>query len=203
MVYRRTCGIGTCQLELNQYTAFMQMIRIIVCLCVFSLLPSCLFGPNALTGVMSYRNHKVYLKKNVYYTIGQLPDSWMRMKSDNKSIGFYNDSSQSAIATDAFCGQKVRNIRLKHMSGGIISGLENRRILFESSILLDGRKGLRQMVKGELDGEIIYLDIVMVRKHGCIFDFYAIMPKEQDCVVINSFETFFNGFRFNTNYQFD
>ena len=61
---------------------------------------------------------------------------------------------------------------------------------------LSGRGALRQTVEGSLDGVPVVLDLVVVRKDGCVFDFYSVSPPGADPRVATDFEAFFGEFSY-------
>ena len=159
--------------------------------------PSCLFKKTELTGVMSYREGKVYIKKHRFYRVGALPEGWRGMETRARAISFYNPQFRSSITTDAFCGPKVENSAMSALGGDMISALEKRTVSSEEEITLDGRKAMRRFFTGYLDGAEIAIDYVVLRKDGCLFDFYAVMPGgKKSKEVSEAFEGFFQGFEF-------
>lgn len=159
---------------------------------------SCLFKQTELVGVMSYRNGKVFLKKDNFYSVGKLPSGWHRMKTRAKAISFYNPGLRSSITTDAFCGAKVENSALGALGGDMISALDQRKVTSEQDIQLDGRQATRRFVTGTLDGVDVLVDYVVVRKDGCIFDFYAVISDVAEKDEVSAvFEDFYKGFEYN------
>lgn len=157
----------------------------------------CLFGPSKFKGVMSYRNGRVYLKKDSFYRVGDLPDGWRLMKTRVRTVSFYNGELGASISTDAFCGSSVEGRRIDSLSGELISALEKREVLGEKEFELDGRGAVRQLVRGEMDGMPVLLDLVVVRKNGCVFDFYSITPgASADSKLGMAFDAFFKSFHY-------
>ena len=156
----------------------------------------CAFGPTRFKGVMSYRSGRVYLKHDRYYRVGKLPRGWRRMKTKARAISFYNRDLKSSISTDAFCGASVGDRPLDSLGGEVISALDERKVVEEVPFTLDGRGALRQRAEGNLDGVSVVLDLVVIKKSGCVFDMYAIMPPEFVDEVAEPFETFFRAFHY-------
>lgn len=176
------------------------MIRgILVTLALFFVLtqPSCLFKKTELTGVMSYRDGKVYLKKNNYYRVGKLPAGWKWMETRARAASFYNPQLRSSISTNAFCGPKVENSAMSALGGDMISALEQRKVISEKEIDLGDRKAMRRFFTGTLDGSSVAVDYVVLRKDGCLFDFYAVTPGDKKSEEVSAiFEDFYQGFEF-------
>lgn len=156
----------------------------------------CLFGPSNYKGVIGYRHGQVFLRHDRIYRVGELPAGWERMSTRARTISFYNAAYRSSISTDALCGQGVSNRRLDVLGGEIASALENRTLVSEVPFDLDGRGALRQRVTGTEDGVPVVLDLVVVRKNGCVFDFYAVMSPDAELGVVQDFEPFFQAFHY-------
>ena len=156
----------------------------------------CFFKPQPPRGVMSYRHGKVFLHKDDYYTVAELPDGWSRMHTRARTISFYNEGLRSSISTDAICDRTQVNRTLSSLAGEVGSALENRTVVREEEFMLDGRGALRRHYEGKLDGVPTAVDLVVVRKDPCVFDFYLVAPKGTDDTARADFETFFGAFHY-------
>jgi hypothetical protein len=156
----------------------------------------CAFGPSKNKGVMSYRHGRVYLKKDDFYRVGILPSDWGRLGVRVRTISFYNAELRSSISTDAFCGGQVESKGIEVLEGDMLSGLENRRTMKDEKFTLDGRGAVREVMSGTIDGVESVVDIVVVRKSGCVFDFYLVTPGDATEAATSAFESFFNGFHY-------
>lgn len=157
----------------------------------------CVFGPAKFKGVIGYRpDGRVFLPDRTFYKVGVLPPNWMPMKTRARTISFYNPEYKSSISTDAFCGRSVGSQRIGSLGGEMVSALEGRTKISETKLELDGRGGVRQKVRGSLDGVDVLLDLVVVRKDECVFDFYAVTPPNPGEAVVSDFESFFSAFHY-------
>ncbi len=158
---------------------------------------SCIFKSPKHRGVMSYRHGKVFLQYGGYYRVGELPGGWRRLDSDARAITWYNENYKASISTDAFCGKSFSDRPLDTLGGELASALSNdRKTTSAKDMTLDGRGALRLAVAGTLDGVAVNMDIVVVKKDGCNFDFYAVMPPDAPYDVTSDFEEFFKGFHY-------
>ena len=165
-------------------------------LVAFSCASGCVFGPGTHKGVVGYRNGRVFVRHDKAYRVGLLPEGWERMKSSGRTVSFYNPNYRSSISTDAFCGRGASDRKLDALGGEIASALEKRTLVSERPMELSGRGALRQTVEGSLDGVPVVLDLVVVRKDGCVFDFYSVSPPGADPRVAADFEAFFGEFSY-------
>ena len=145
---------------------------------------------------MSYRDGRVYLQNRQYYKVGILPAGWRWMESNARAISFHNESYRSSINTDAFCGKSYVDRPLDTLAGELATALSDRTTVSTQEMTLDGRGALRIFVKGKMDGVPLNMDIVVVKKGACNFDFVAVMPPDAPSDVTRDFETFFTGFHY-------
>jgi len=163
----------------------------------------CLFKKQPFRGVTSYRDGRVYLKpgryyneRPPYYRVGILPDGWSRLKTDARTITWYNAACECSISTDAYCGLSVEDRSLASLGGDLITAISDRRFSEERELTLDGRAAIRQLVEGSYNGVPTKVDLVVVRKGGCVFDFYLVSSREPAPEAIVDFESFFGGFEY-------
>ncbi|MFA4874536.1 MAG: hypothetical protein WC690_04270 [bacterium] len=161
-----------------------------------SALSGCIFKAQPFKGVISYRQGKVYIRHDKYYTVGVLADDWRALKTRARTISFYNEGLKASISTDAYCGKSVTDRTLDSLSGDIITALEKRQVTNEKNFTLNERGALRQHITGSVDGVPTDVDLVIVRKNYCVFDFYSVAPAGGNPDVKEAFETFFNGFHY-------
>ncbi len=182
----------------------MRGISIIVAVLMLAAVVSsgCAFKRQPFKGVVSYDDGKVYLtpdryyEKGMYYRVGILPDGWKRMATQARTISFYNEDYRSSISTDAYCGRSVRDRSIASLTGDIVTALEDRKFSEEEEFMLDGRGAIRQQVEGKVDGVPTVVDLVTLRKDGCVFDFYLVSPKDVPLDATKDFEGFFGAFHY-------
>jgi hypothetical protein len=169
-------------------------------------LPGCFFKKQPSNGVMSYRHGQVYLQsyrsgkgslqRGDVYSVGILPEGWKRLATRVRTISFYNKEYRSSISTDAICDRQTSNRALTSLAGDLVSALEGRTRVGEEEFMLDGRGALRQHVEGKIDGVPTAVDIVVVRKGECVFDFYLVAPLTEQASATGDFEQFFGAFHY-------
>ncbi|MDD2731272.1 MAG: hypothetical protein PHW33_04085 [Candidatus Portnoybacteria bacterium] len=170
-------------------------------LAAVALAAGCLFKSQPFKGVVSYNAGKVYLKPGRYYSetppyyrVGELSLEWERLSTKARTISWYNQSYRSSISTDAYCGRSVQGRSLASLGGDLITALDNRKFAQEREFTLAGRSALRQAVQGTVDGVPTQVDLVVVRKDGCVFDFYLVSQGAPEAEALEDFEAFFGGF---------
>ncbi|MGH7831135.1 MAG: hypothetical protein ACREP8_13275 [Candidatus Binatia bacterium] len=154
------------------------------------------FGGVKRTGkVIGYEPGRVLTKKG-YYQVGILPEGWRRINLEQALVAFRNEALQSTIATDSFCDQAYDDSSLPILTRHLFAGLQKIEVLQEQSFTLSDRGALRTMMKATLDGVPVMLEIVVVKKNWCLFDFYLVSPPERFAGATADFETFYRGFSY-------
>ncbi len=152
--------------------------------CLLAAVPACLTG-GRLSG-------DTYRDGAVAYRIGRLPPDWGRVKLADGQIAFHHVAG-GAIHANATC-QPREDVSLDVLTNHLLFGIEDRREESRVRLELDGRTALRTRLDGTLDGVPISLDLVVVKKDGCVYDLGlaaapAVFPQRQP-----DFERFFRGF---------
>ncbi len=154
------------------------------------------FGGVKKTGkVTGYREGQVLTKKG-YYQVGELSSDWQRINLEKAMIAFYNPQLKSTISTDSFCDQAYNDSSLKSLTQQLFPGLQNLKVIEEKQFQLDGRGALQTLVDAELDGLPVMVNIVVLKKDWCLFDFYLVSEKSSFARAMSDFEKFYQNFSY-------
>lgn len=159
------------------------------------LLSACFHGRQS-TSVIGYRHQMVFLKKNLYYNVGQLTSDWKRLNVRAKTVAFHNNKLGATISTDAFCGGSFEDLPLRTLTGQLFAGTGSRKVIKEEELTLDGRGALRTVSTGTTDGVNLKFDSVVLKKDNCTIDFIYISPPENFSAGVSDFENFYKGFQY-------
>jgi hypothetical protein len=160
-------------------------------------LVGCIGGGVKKTGkVVGYRDGEVLTKKGSY-RVGELPPAWKRVKLGKALVAFRNREFQSTISTDSFCDQAYDDSSLKMLTRHLFAGLQDTQVVREDAFSLDGRGALRSVVQAKLDGLPVTLDLVVVKKDWCLFDFHLVSAPERYSQAVSDFEKFYQGFSYS------
>ena len=186
--------------NLIQYSDFIMKKLLGVLLIVYSMFSvSCLFGPSIKKAV-SYKQGNVFLSDRQRYQVGELPNPpWKKMRVRAYSIAFHNKEYGSTIATDAFCGPAFEDLPLPMLTSHLLSGVEDYDVDSQNEFVLDDRGALRTVATGTVDGIPFTFDIVVIKKDKCIIDFMCVAPQGNHPMVKVDFETFYQGFRYQSS----
>jgi len=163
---------------------------------VIALLFSGCFSSRQALSVIGYRHSHVYIKKNFFYKVGELSDSWKYLSTRAKAIVFHNQSLAASISTDAFCGSAFEDAPLHVLTSQIIAGQNEPQVTKTEEFMLDGRGARRTILNAKTDGVPLKLDVVVIKKNNCTIDFVYVAPPENYAAGVADFEGFFGGFKF-------
>ncbi|MDO8527957.1 MAG: hypothetical protein Q7T03_09755 [Deltaproteobacteria bacterium] len=143
---------------------------------------------------MAYKNQTVYLDRYHYFKVGPLPDTWKLKMGKNPGIIFVQPKNGSRIATEAMCGGSFEDMPLVLSTAEILIGMKDLRTLKSESWKLNERSALYTKANASLDGVPIQINIVVLKKNECEFDFYSIARPSHADQVTSDFLTFVKGF---------
>lgn len=163
---------------------------------VLVFLSGCITLPRSFHA-LRYQDQKVYMDQHHYYHVGPLSADWKKQSDKNPGIIFKNRKNRSTIATEALCGGAFEDLSLEVLTRHLFVGLEGVTTLKEEKWSLSGRKGLYTQAEASLDGVPVLLNIFVIKKNQCHFDFLSVAPLAARDEVAADFISFVKGF----NYQ--
>jgi hypothetical protein len=136
----------------------------------------------------------VFREGDLRYRIGDLPTQWKRVQIEDADLTFRH-SDGGAILVNALCGQDhIDDVPLDVLVNQALFGVEDRQEKSRTPFTLDGRAALRAHIIGTVDGVAVELDLVVMKKDNCTFDFQLIAGKDEFLARRPDFEGLFSGF---------
>lgn len=133
-------------------------------------------------------------KPDVRYRIGELPKGWHRVFLEDNDLAFAEDGDTGrAIAANATC-EGHDDPPLPVLTRHLLMGFTEREEQGQALLALDGREALRSHFTAKLDGVPVDLDLVVLKKDGCVFDFSYVAPLARGAERRADFETLLAGF---------
>jgi hypothetical protein len=134
----------------------------------------------------------LYRDGPVAFRIGALPPEWRRVQVADGQLAFHHEDGGTILA-HATCEARG-DASLDVLTNHLLFGIEEARERSRRPLLLDGRRGLRTRVDGELDGVPIALDLVVLKKDSCTYDLELASSPDVFARRQADFERFFTGF---------
>lgn len=172
------------------------MHRIVGFVFVSLLCSACLFGPSRGSKVLGYHDGAVLLTSGGRYDVGRLPAGWDEWTRHGSTVRFRHADTGAMITTSAYCGASFEDLALPMLMGQLFAGIPPLAVEPPRTLSLDGRPALRARSRRAVDGVPLQYDAVIVKKHGCSFDFLLVTPPVHTATTTLVFETFVHGFHY-------
>jgi len=138
----------------------------LVCTCVLSLM-----------GCAGLRDG-VYSDGATRYRVGPLPASWQQLNVSGNDVTYLSRDSGHSLAINATC-EDTDDPPLDVLTRHLLMGFTARQTMSQVAQRMSGREALRTHVRAELDGVPVELELVVLKKDGCVYDFTYLSPPGQ------------------------
>lgn len=115
-------------------------------------------------------------KKSENYKIGKLPKHWEAIQDTQADASFSSLRSAATIYINSLC-ERYNNASLDILSQNLLRGVDDVEIEVEEFVTLSNRKAKHTVATGSLDGVQVKMNIYVLRKDYCLYDFtYTARP---------------------------
>lgn len=128
------------------------------------------------------------------YRIGELSADWRRIDVGDANLAFRHREGGTLLANSMCGADHIEDVPLDVLTNQLLFGVEERREIERKELTLDDRAALRTHLVGSLDGVPVELDLVVIKKDGCTYDFQLITGPAEYAARRPEFEAFFLGF---------
>lgn len=136
----------------------------------------------------------VFVKEEVRYRVAA-PDEarWRRLAFADADLAWGSTTSGHVVAVNATC-HGHEDPPLDVLTSHLLFGFTDRQRLSSRRETIDGREALRSQYRAKLDGVAVELELVVLKKNGCVHDFTAVSPAGQQGGVRAVFDALVAGF---------
>jgi hypothetical protein len=113
-------------------------------------------------------NDGVYADGQARYRIGDLPAGFQRVEVGDNDLAFHR-RGDGTISVNATCSD-YEDVPLSALANHLLFETTERRFIVEEIVTLDGRAARHLLVRAELDGVPIELELYVMKKDGCVID---------------------------------
>jgi hypothetical protein len=137
----------------------------------------------------------VFKRGSLSYRTGALPPQWKRFRVEDANLAFKHEGG-GAIVANGICGEndKIEDLPLDVLVNHALFGVEATQEVDREEFKLDARAALRSHVTGTVDGAQIELDLVVLKKDNCTFDFQLVARPDEFKARRADFEAFYKSF---------
>jgi hypothetical protein len=137
-------------------------------------------------------NGSVYDDGKLHFRTGPIPGEWRQIEADGTLLAFHAERAPVTVALNGRCGVDGDDVPLASLTQHLFLQFTDRKQLSQQELQLDGRAALRTELVGKLDGVPKHFLVYVLKKDGCVYDFWRISEAEADDAA--SFEAFVRGF---------
>ena len=135
---------------------------------------------------------QVYRDHGVSFRVGTLGPGWERFRIADAALAFRHGSSGTIVA-NATC-KDIEDVPLDVLTNQAVFGVSDKHELSRTDVTLDGRLARRTQITGTMDGVPVALDLVVMKKNNCVFDFQLVSSPSDFAARQTDFVRLLNGF---------
>jgi hypothetical protein len=117
----------------------------------------------------------VFEKEGVRYRVGELARSWRAVSVEGNDVAYTSNDSPHSLAVNSTC-EGHGDASLEILTEHLVMGFTDKERVHQERRLLDGREGLRSRYRARLDGVPVEMELVVLKKDGCVYDFTYLSP---------------------------
>lgn len=110
----------------------------------------------------------VYQDDHARYRVAALPPQWRRVQADDNDLAFHR-AGMGTIGVNSTCTD-YEDVPATALVNHLLFGTTSRRFITEETVTLDGRGARHVLLRLELDGVPLEVEIFLLQKDGCVFD---------------------------------
>lgn len=137
---------------------------------------------------------RVFQNDELSFRIGQVPAEWRTIEATGALIAFRDDSASALIAVGGRCGKDGDDVPLEALTHHLFLEFTDRVVENQVKIELDGREALHTELNAKLDGVERRLTVFVMKKNGCVYDFWHVAPPDAPPEGRRQFVAFVQGF---------
>lgn len=139
----------------------------------------------------------VFRNEDVAFRVGPIPAHWAAIEEEQPdpelaTFAFRNPQGPATIGVAARCRRDGDDVPLRALTQHLYLGFTDRETRAEREFTLDGRAALRTEMVASLDGVPKDLTFVVLKKDGCVYDFWRVAANAAPDA---DFDAFVNGFQ--------
>lgn len=137
----------------------------------------------------------VFRQGPVAFRLPDAPPGWRRIEVDEASVAFRDEAHGASVLLNARCLSADDRTPLVALTNHLLIGATEREFLSQETVPFDGREALHTKVEAKWDGVPMRLDVFVLSKDGCVYDFVYVGAPGGVERGVPAFESFVRGFR--------
>lgn len=137
----------------------------------------------------------VYRRGPIAFQVPAAPAHWKRLAVTDATLAFRDDEHAASVLVNARCTTADDRTPLVALTNHLLIGATEREYVAQETVPFDGREALHTKLKAKWDGVPMLIDVFVLSKDGCIYDFVYLAPPAAGDDGTGTFESFVRGFR--------
>lgn len=137
----------------------------------------------------------VYRDGAVHFQVPAVPAGWRAIEVSNATLAFRDDPNAATVLLNARCLESDGDTPLVALTNHLVIGFTEREVEAQAPVPFDQREALHTKMRAKFDGVPMALDVFVLKKDGCIYDFVYMGAPERFAEGAARFESFVRGFR--------
>ena len=131
----------------------------------------------------------------IAFSLPPPPAGWRAIDVKDASLAYRDDDNSASVLVNARCLSADDRTPLVALTNHLLIGATERKYLSQEVEPFDGREALHTKLEAKWDGVPMAIDVFVLSKDGCVYDFvYVGAPGTFDSGA-QKFESFVRGFR--------
>lgn len=137
----------------------------------------------------------VYREGSIAFSVPPAPAGWRAIDVKDASLAFRDDTHDASVLVNARCLSADDRTPLVALTNHLLIGATERKYVSQEVEPFDGREALHTKLEAKWDGVPMAIDVFVLSKDGCVYDFVYIGPLGTFAGGSAKFEGFVRGFR--------
>lgn len=137
----------------------------------------------------------VYRNGKIAFRLPDAPQGWRRVELADASLAFRDDPHAASVLLNARCLSADDRTPLVALTNHLLIGATEREFTSQVVEPFDGREALHTKLKAKWDGVPMGIDVFVLSKDGCVYDFVYFGDPGSFESGASTFEGFVHGFR--------
>jgi len=127
--------------------------------------------------------------------LGPIPERFRSLEAPGTLASFEDPHTGSVVSIGSRCGAMAEDVPLAALTAHLFIQFTEREPTSERLVPLGGREALRTAMTAKLDGVRRWFVTYVLKKDGCVYDFWHVAPKPPTEADLATFEGIVAGFR--------
>lgn len=134
------------------------------------------------------------------FRVAAPPPTWKRIDVSHAALAFRDETRDATVAVNGRCGVDGEDVPLASLTQHLFLQFTDREILEQKVTPIDGRDAMNTILLAKLDGVPKKFDVWVLKKDGCVYDFYYIAAPQRFAEGVAEFDRFVQSFATVSNH---